>query len=112
MNPPNVLISEISATPAGGSAIASMVVAIPEHVVSRAFSDETLVLNMEAGLYHSLNATGGRILEVLAECGVVQDAIDRLIAEYDRSPDRLAEEICDFCAQLSELGLLELDPSA
>jgi hypothetical protein len=89
-----------------------MAVVVPEHVMFRTFSNETLVLNLKSGQYHSLNSTGGRILEVLAEHGRVQAAIDRLTEEYDRSPERLAEEICDYCSQLAEHGLLELDPSA
>jgi hypothetical protein len=80
--------------------------------VFRTFAGETLVLNLEAGLYHSLNATGGRMLELLAEFGLVQAVADRLSAEYERSPERVVEELCDYSRVLAAYGLLELDPPA
>lgn len=86
---------------------ASTACRVPPHVVSRAFPSETLVLNLETGRYHSLNSTGGRMLELLAECATVQAAAQRLAVEYDRAVERLVEELCDYCAQLSQHGLIE-----
>src|SRR5262249_46650863 len=40
---------------------------VPQHVVSRAFEEETLLLNLESGQYHGINATGGRLLELIQD---------------------------------------------
>ena len=37
---------------------------VPQHVVYRRFAAETVVLNLETGTYHGLNATGARMLEL------------------------------------------------
>ena len=83
-------------------------VRIPSHVVSRAFATETVVLNLQTGLYHSLNPTGGRMLEVLGEVGNVEAAIDKLAAEYGRPTDSMAEDVYVFCSSLIEHGLIEV----
>ena len=41
----------------------------PSHVVYRTFVTETVALNIETGQYHGLNATAGRMLEVLERGG-------------------------------------------
>ena len=33
---------------------------VPDHVVLREFDTETVVLDLDTGTYHSVNATGGR----------------------------------------------------
>src|SRR5690348_1742252 len=98
--PPQTPIAHRTITP-------RTVVRIPSHVVSRAFATETVVLNLETGLYHSLNPTGGRMLEVLGEVGVVQAAIDKLAAEYNRPIDSIAHDLTEFCVSLAEQGLIE-----
>jgi Coenzyme PQQ synthesis protein D (PqqD) len=109
--------STVLAAPTSGAGeraaiTASTVVRLPPYVVFRTFSTEALLLNLETGLYHSLNSTGGRMLELLAECGLVHTVVERLAAEYDRSEERLLHELCGYCAELAAHGLLELDPSA
>lgn len=96
----------------GTSVTPSTVVRVPPHVVFRTFSSETLILNLQTGLYHGLNGTGGRMLELLAECGLVQAVVDRLTAEYDRPAECLAEELCEYCVELVRFGLLEIARSA
>src|ERR1700733_6998024 len=112
MTQANGLTAPISTSTDGGMLSANTVVRVPSHVVSRAFSSETLILNLETGLYHSLNSTGGRMLELLAECGSIQAVVDRLAAEYDRPAELLADELCAYCAELAGYGLLEIAPSA
>ena len=81
---------------------------VPEHVVYRAFVKETVVLNLQTGKYHGLNATGGRMLEVLERATTVADAAQRLANEYGRPVDEIESDLCDFCRDLMERGLIEL----
>lgn len=83
-------------------------VRVPNHVVSRAFANETVVLNLNTGLYHSLNPTGGRMLEVLGELGSVHAAVDKLAAEYDQTVDSMRQDVYSFCVSLAEQGLVEV----
>ena len=86
-------------------------VTIPQHVVFRAFVEETVVLNLESGRYHGLNPTAGRMLELLGELGDV-DAVARRIAE--RPAPRRARgrrPASSFCSSLAERGLIEVEPA-
>jgi hypothetical protein len=82
-------------------------VRLPNHVVSRAFVKETVVLNLQTGKYHGLNPTGGRMLEVLAASPTVRDAAAKLAGEYGRPVDDIERDVCDFCRDLLDRGLIE-----
>jgi Coenzyme PQQ synthesis protein D (PqqD) len=84
-------------------------VSVPEHVVYREFPDETVILNLESGKYHGLNATAARILEVLDSGVVVRDAIDTLAREYDQPRDLIQQDVLALCQALDERGLIARD---
>jgi hypothetical protein len=83
-------------------------VEIPANVVYRAFVDETVVLNLDTGLYHGLNRTAGRMLELLAEDGDVAVAARRLASETGAPEETIAADLEAFCADLSERGLIRV----
>jgi hypothetical protein len=80
----------------------------PEHVVYRPFVKETVVLNLQSGKYHGLNPTGGRMLEVLERAETVGAAAGQLADEYGAALEELEADLCDFCRDLLERGLIEL----
>ena len=80
----------------------------PEHVVYRPFVKETVVLNLQTGKYHGLNPTGGRMLEVLERSETIGAAAQQLAEEYGGPLETLQADLCDFCRDLLERGLIEL----
>jgi hypothetical protein len=84
---------------------------VPQHVVYRSFVSETVVLNLNTGKYHGLNPTGGRMLEVLDNADSVKDAAAKLSTDYGQPPDDMERDVCEFCADLIERGLIEIDAS-
>lgn len=82
---------------------------VPQHVVHRAFVNETVVLNLTSGRYHGLNPVAGRMLAVLDASATVADAIEQLVAEYDQPRERIEADLRALCAELAERGLIELD---
>lgn len=85
-------------------------VSVPDHVVYRWFEAETLLLNLNTGQYHGLNPTGGRMLQLLEETeGSVGAAVTRLATEYKVDEAQIAVDMAEFCAQLDERGLIEID---
>lgn len=85
--------------------------AIPQHVACRAFPTETVLLNLETGQYHGLNPTGGRMFEVLGECGDLGEAAARLAREFEQPLETVAGDLRDLCAGLVGRGLLEVAPA-
>jgi PqqD family protein of HPr-rel-A system len=84
---------------------------IPQHVVYRGFASETVLLNLETGKYHGLNPTGGRMLEVLDKTPDIDEAATKLAAQFGVAQDEIRQDLLQFCEDLAERGLLELDGS-
>jgi hypothetical protein len=98
-------------TQARGTLLSASVV-VPQHVVHREFAMETVVLNLQSGIYHGLNPTGARMLDALERCPTVGDAAAGLSVEYGIGRQEIEDDLCDFCSQLLERGLLELNDGA
>ena len=85
-------------------------VRIPDHVVYRRFESETLLLNLDIGQYHGLNRTGGQLVELLKDTqGRVGQAVERLAADTDVSAAEIRRDMAEFCGQLMDRGLIELE---
>jgi hypothetical protein len=82
---------------------------IPDHVVHRDFPEETVVLNLETGQYHGLNATAGRMLATLVEADSIGLAAAALEAEFGVSRARIERDLIDLCDALAARGLLQFD---
>ena len=79
-----------------------------EGVVLRAFSDETIVLNLQAGQYHALNLTAARMVEIILEADDLDRAVETLTAEFDAPPDDIRTDLLKLCEQLEQRGLLDM----
>lgn len=76
-------------------------------VLARELEGEAVLLDLAAGRYFSLNATGLRIWTLLGEgCGV-GDIHDRLAAEYALEAVQIAVDVFELCAALEAEGLVE-----
>ena len=82
---------------------------VPEHVVYRDFGDETVVLNLDSGMYHGLNRTAAAMLKVVGESDTVDAAVERLVAEFEQPREVIERDLLDLCKALSERGLIERD---
>jgi Coenzyme PQQ synthesis protein D (PqqD) len=82
---------------------------IPTDVVYRDFMHETVILNLQTGKYHGLNPTAGRMLQVLEREPRLRDAVQTLADDYAQPFDTVAQDLCEFCLQLEERGLLSLE---
>ncbi|MGZ8693055.1 MAG: PqqD family protein [Gaiellaceae bacterium] len=82
----------------------------PDHVVYRAFVNETVLLNLDTGCYHGINPTGGRMLEEVVRSRTLREAAARLAELYERPATEIEADLSAFCADLEERGLLEFAP--
>jgi hypothetical protein len=82
---------------------------LPSHAVYRTFVKETVVLNLESGKYHGLNPTGGRMLETLERAHTVGEAAEILADEYGQPLEDMQRDLCEFCRDLLERGLIDLE---
>jgi hypothetical protein len=84
-------------------------VRVPEHVVYRDFADETVILNLESGMYHGLNATAAKMLETLEKGTSVGEAVESLAAEFGQPRDVIERDVLALCQTLGERGLIAHD---
>ncbi len=85
---------------------------VPAHVVYKSFAHETVVLDLQTGLYHGLNPVAGRMLEALDEEETIRAALRRLVADFaDATEADIERDLLAFCADLHQRGLIEVSPS-
>jgi hypothetical protein len=91
---------------------ARAIVRVPEHVVSRAFELETVVLNLRTGAYHGLNLTAARMFELLRQHGSVPPAADAAAREFGRPVAEVEGDLELLCADLAQRDLVELESAS
>ena len=84
-------------------------VAVPQHVVFRDMADETVLLNVSTGRYHSIDAIGARFFEVLRAGDPLSSVASTLAADFKQPIDVIQHDLAEFCARMAELGLFELE---
>lgn len=77
-----------------------------EDVFGADVEDTMLLLNAETGRYHSLNPVAARIWESLAEPTDEAALVDRLVGEFDVSPDECRKEVSSFISNLRDRSLI------
>jgi hypothetical protein len=80
---------------------------VPQHVVYRSFPSETVVLNLQTGKYHGLNATAGSMLEALERASCVGDAAAAVAEQYEQPQATVEQDLCELCNALLSRGLVE-----
>jgi Coenzyme PQQ synthesis protein D (PqqD) len=80
---------------------------ISKRVLSCTTGTETVILNMESSMYHSLDPVGGRFWDLVQQGKEVQQAVEEICSEYDVEPGQLEADLHELCKELQSLGLLE-----
>ncbi len=80
---------------------------LPDHVVYRSFALETVVVNLERGVYHGLNPTAGRMLESLERAPSARMAAKSLADELGEPLERIEADLAAFTTDLLDRGLIQ-----
>ena len=83
----------------------SVVVAAQQQVSSQ-LGEETVILQLEDGVYYGLDPVGTRIWTLLQEPHVVRDIRDRILEEYEVEPERCECDLITLLDQLAERSLV------
>ncbi|MGZ4869902.1 MAG: PqqD family peptide modification chaperone [Halobacteriota archaeon] len=74
--------------------------------VSADLGDEAMILNLDDGVYYTLDAVGARIWKLVQEPRWVYDVRDTLLAEYEADAERCEKALITFLTALARRGLL------
>ena len=82
--------------------------AVPAPVMSRLVGDETVLLDLESGMYFGLEGVGKRIWECVAAGKSLGEIAAIIAGEFEVDESQALADLKDFAADLVERGLLEL----
>ena len=79
---------------------------VPTQVMSRLVGDETVLLDLESGLYFGLDGVGKRIWESIGEGRTLGETAAIIVAEYEVGAAQAEADVIDFSRDLVARGLL------
>ena len=82
---------------------------IPEEVLTSKVGDETVLLNLQTGMYYSLDPVGTRFLEVLQRTGRLDEVHHALLEQFDVSTAKLEADLLKLSQDMLARGLLVKD---
>jgi hypothetical protein len=79
-----------------------------KHQVSSDLGDETVILQLESGMYHGLNAVGAAIWALLREPRSVEEIQQAILAEFAVDAERCQRDVMALLSKLEAEGLIEV----
>lgn len=84
-------------------------VAIPDHVLSRAAGEETVLLDLESEEYFGLEEVGSQLWSILEDGKTLREATARIFATYEVEQNTLAGDLRSLVVALAERRLVTID---
>lgn len=78
-----------------------------EDVVARRVGEETVLLDLDSGVYFTLNQVGSIVWRGLERSESVATIVARIVAEYDVATNEAEADVAALLEQLAEKGLLK-----
>ena len=82
-------------------------VAIPESVIAREVDGETVLLNLDTGIYFGLDAVGTAIWRAIQEDGHLVHAAAAVERDYDVDPAVARADLLRLIGEIVSKGLLQ-----
>jgi Coenzyme PQQ synthesis protein D (PqqD) len=82
-------------------------VLVPEAVVAREVDGETVLLNLDTGIYFGLDAVGTEIWRAIQLKGSLHDALAAVEGEYDVDRSVLSADLLQLVSRMLAKGLLQ-----
>ena len=86
-------------------------VRIPEGVLFKELAGETVLLNLNTGIYFGLDPVGTRMWQLLEDHRQLHDVLPILLQEFDVGEERCRADLLELVSSLCSHKLLELIPT-
>jgi hypothetical protein len=83
---------------------------INDNVLFQELQGEGVLLNLDTGVYFGLDEMGARIWQLFETHKVLSEIVKALLAEYDVTEQRCAEDLLTLVAEMEKQKLISLDP--
>jgi hypothetical protein len=87
----------------------SVRVLAPDHILVQEIEGQAALLNTKSERYFGIDDVGTRMWNILTTSESVEEAYDKLEAEYDVDPTQLRQDVTKFIALLVEHDLVHLE---
>jgi hypothetical protein len=74
--------------------------------ISGRLHDELVMMDIDQGMYFSLNPVATRIWDLLEEASGVDELCSKLIEEFDVDAGQCEKEVSDYLNEMLKLGLI------
>lgn len=81
------------------------VVSVSDDAVFRELDGESVVLNLETGMYYGLDEVGTRAWRAIEPKGALRQALDRVLQDFDAEPGTAEADLLELAAALIDKGL-------
>ena len=78
-----------------------------KHVLATVAGDQTVLLDVEAGEYYTLNRVGGRIWTLLGDRLPVAAIVEQIAAEFDAPVERIDADVREHITNVLSMSLVE-----
>jgi hypothetical protein len=78
-------------------------------VLFQELQGDSVLLDMQTGVYFGLDRVGTRIWGLLGEHNIVSEVVAAMTEEFDVAPERCSEDVLALVAKLQEQGLLSIE---
>ena len=79
---------------------------VPPQVMSRRVGEETVLLDLESGLYFGVDQVGQRVWELAGGGRSLGEVIDVIVSEFEVQRSQAEADVLEFAATLVARGLL------
>jgi hypothetical protein len=79
---------------------------IPASIISRGVGDETVLLDLESGIYFGLDGVGKRIWELIGAGLTLGETAAVIVSEHEVNTEKAQSDVIEFARELVKRGLL------
>jgi hypothetical protein len=80
---------------------------VPEAVITRELDGETILLNLDTGIYFGLDKVGTDVWRAILAAATLEEALGKVQSEYDVEPGVLRTDFVRLVDELLAKGLLQ-----
>ena len=80
-----------------------------QNLLSTELDQETVLMSIDAGAYYGLEGPARSIWEILETPLTFSALVDRLVEEYQVSPETCAADLERFLSEMERVGLLRVE---
>jgi len=69
---------------------------------------ETVILDLNSGIYYGLDVVGARVWTLIEHATSVQTVCETIVSEYDVDAETCSRDVLEFVNQMRDIGLVEV----